>query len=43
LLRSESLCGKCTKLHTVATSSNRDHAPRSLFTYTSHHVQLFTH
>ena len=23
--------GKCTKLHTVAASKNRDHAPRSLY------------
>ena len=23
----------CTKLHTVAASNNRDHAPQSLFTY----------
>ena len=31
LLRSESPSGKCAKLHTVAASNNRDHAPRSLF------------
>ena len=24
-------CGKCTKLHTVATSNNRDHPTRSLY------------
>jgi len=24
----------CTKLHTVVTSNNRDHAPQSLFAYT---------
>ena len=31
LLRSESLSGKFTKLHTVAASKNRNHAPRSLY------------
>jgi len=31
LLRSESLSDKCTKLHTVTASNNRDHAPRSLY------------
>ena len=30
VLRSESLSGMCTKLHTVGTSNNRDHTPRSL-------------
>jgi len=30
LLRSESPSGMCTKLHTVAASNNRDHAPQSL-------------
>jgi len=42
LLRSESPSGMCAKLHTVAASTNRGHAPRSLFTYASHHVQSFT-
>jgi len=31
LLRSESPTSKCAKLHTVAASNNRDHAPRSLY------------
>ena len=30
-LRSESSSGMCTKLHTVATSNNRDHPTRSLY------------
>jgi len=30
MLRSESPSGKCAKLHTVAASNNRDHAPQSL-------------
>jgi len=33
VLRSESPSGKWAKLHTVAASNNRDHAPRSLFAY----------
>jgi len=33
MLRSESPSGKCAKLHTVATSNNRDHTPWSLFAY----------
>jgi len=28
VLRSESPSGNCAKLHTVAASNNRDHAPR---------------
>jgi len=31
LLRSESPNGKCAKLHTVAASNNRHHAPQSLY------------
>jgi len=31
VLRSESLSGKCAKLHTVAASNNRDHMPWSLY------------
>jgi len=31
VLWSESLSGKCAKLHTVAASNNRDHAPQSLY------------
>ena len=31
LLRSESLNGKCVKLHTVAASNNRDYLMRSLY------------
>ena len=31
LLRSESLSGKCTKLHTVPESNKRDHTLRSLY------------
>jgi len=31
LLRSEIPSGMCAKLHTVATSNNRHHAPRSLY------------
>jgi len=30
VLRTESLSSKCTKLHTVAASNNRDHPTRSL-------------
>jgi len=42
LLQSESLSSKCTKLHTVEASNNRDHTPQSFFTYASHYVQLFS-
>ena len=42
LLQSGSPSGKCAKLHTVATSKNRDHTPQSLFAYASHFVQSFT-
>jgi len=31
VLRSEIPSGKCTKLHTVAASNNRDHMPWSLY------------
>jgi len=31
LLRSESPSGMCAKLHAVAASNNRDHAPRPLY------------
>jgi len=31
LLRSKSVSGRCTKLHTVVTSNNRDHLTRSLY------------
>ena len=31
LLQSESLSGKCAKLHTVVASNNRDHMPWSLY------------
>jgi len=31
MLQSESLSGKCAKLHTVAASNNRDRAPQSLY------------
>jgi len=31
LLRSESQSGMCAKLHTVATSNNRNHTPRSFY------------
>jgi len=42
LLRSESPSSMCTKLHTVAASSNRDHAPQSLAAYASRYIQSFT-
>jgi len=41
LLRSESLSGKCAKLHTVAASNNRDHKITLVITI-SKYYQLFT-
>jgi len=41
LLRSESLSGKCTKLHTMAASNNRDHKIILVVTISKYH-QLFT-
>jgi len=41
----KSLSGKCTKLHTVAASNNRDHPTRSLYycLFAPHWVLLFVH
>jgi len=42
VLLAERARAKFAKLHTVAASNDRDHAPQSLSAYASHYVQSFT-